>query len=67
MINMYDDRELVGKILNGNKSIFSMLVKKYEKMVWFMVSKIKFKISKTKIEQAGLKVSSSLISVGIPI
>ena len=33
----------------------------------FEQSKMKFKISKAKIEQAGLKVSSSLISVGIPL
>jgi len=30
-------------------------------------SKLNFKISKTKIEQVGLKVSSSLISIGIPV
>lgn len=30
-------------------------------------SKMNFKISKTKIEQVGLKVSSSLISIGIPV
>ncbi len=30
-------------------------------------SKMKFKISKTKIEQVGLKVSSSLISIGIAV
>ena len=33
----------------------------------FEQSKMKFKISKTKIEQAGLKVSSSLISMGISV
>ncbi|MCG8309645.1 MAG: YfiR family protein [Cytophagales bacterium] len=33
----------------------------------FEQSKMKFKISKTKIEEAGLKVSSSLISIGIPV
>ncbi len=33
----------------------------------FEQSKMKFKISKEKIEQAGLKVSSSLISIGIPV
>ena len=33
----------------------------------FEQSKMKFKISKTKIEQVGLKVSSSLISIGIPV
>lgn len=30
-------------------------------------SKMKFKISKEKIEQAGMKVSSSLLSIGIPV
>ena len=30
-------------------------------------SKMKFKISKSKIEQVGLKVSSSLMSMGIPV
>jgi len=30
-------------------------------------SKMKFKISKDKIEEVGLKVSSSLISIGIPV
>lgn len=40
MVNMYEDRELVDKIVNGNKSAFSILIKKYEKMVWFMVSKM---------------------------
>ena len=30
-------------------------------------SKLKFKISKTQIEQVGLKVSSSLISIGIAV
>lgn len=33
----------------------------------FEQSKMKFKISKTKIEQVGLKVSSTLISIGIPV
>jgi len=33
----------------------------------FEQSKMKFKISKAKIEQVGLKVSSSLISIGIPV
>jgi hypothetical protein len=33
----------------------------------FEKSKMRFKISKTKIEQVGLKVSSSLISMGIPV
>lgn len=33
----------------------------------FEQSKMKFKISKTKIESVGLKVSSSLISIGIPV
>ena len=40
MIDMHEDRELVYKILNGNKSSFSILVKKYERMVWFMVSRM---------------------------
>ena len=40
MNNMYDDRELVDKILNGNKTAFSILVKKYEKLVWYMVTKM---------------------------
>ena len=30
-------------------------------------SKLKFKINKTKVEQAGLKVSSTLLAVGIPV
>lgn len=33
----------------------------------FEQSKMKFKISKAKIEQVGLKVSSTLISIGIPV
>ena len=33
----------------------------------FEQSKMKFKISKTKIEEVGLKVSSSLISIGIAV
>lgn len=33
----------------------------------FKESKMKFKIDKAKIEQVGLKVSSSLISIGIPV
>lgn len=33
----------------------------------FEQSKMKFKISKTKIEQVGLKVSSSLLSIGISV
>ena len=33
----------------------------------FQQSKMNFKISKDKIEQSGLKVSSSLISIGIPV
>lgn len=40
MVNMYDDRELVDKILNGNKALFSVLVKKYERLVWSMVSRM---------------------------
>lgn len=37
---MYNDKELVDKILNENKSAFSILVKKYERMVWFLVSRM---------------------------
>jgi len=33
----------------------------------FVQSKMNFKISKEKIEQSGLKVSSSLMSIGIPV
>lgn len=33
----------------------------------YQQSKLNFKISKDKIEQAGLKVSSSLVSIGIPV
>ncbi len=33
----------------------------------FVQSKMNFKISKSKIEQAGLKVSNSLVSIGIPV
>lgn len=33
----------------------------------FEQSKLNFKISKSKIEEVGLKVSSSLISIGIPV
>jgi hypothetical protein len=33
----------------------------------FEESRMKFKIDKAKIEQVGLKVSSSLISIGIPV
>ncbi len=33
----------------------------------FEQSKMKFKIDKAKIEQVGLKVSSSLVSIGIPV
>jgi RNA polymerase sigma-70 factor (ECF subfamily) len=40
MDNMYDDRELVDKILKGNKAVFSIFVKKYEKLVWSIVSKM---------------------------
>lgn len=37
---MYEDRELVEKILNGNKQAFSILVKQYEKLVWCLVSRM---------------------------
>jgi len=37
---MYNDRDLVDKILNGNKAIFSVLIKKYEKLVWHIVAKM---------------------------
>lgn len=40
MGNMYEDKVLVNKILDGNKSAFSLLIKRYEKMVAFMVSRI---------------------------
>lgn len=40
MVNMYEDRELVDKIVNGNKEAFSILIKRYEKMVWFMISRM---------------------------
>ena len=33
----------------------------------FVQSKMNFKISKDKIEESGLKVSTSLISIGIPV
>jgi hypothetical protein len=33
----------------------------------FVQSKMNFKISREKIEEAGLKVSNSLISIGIPV
>ena len=37
---MYDDRELIDKILRGNKAVFSIFVKKYEKLVWSIVSRM---------------------------
>ena len=37
---MYEDKVLIEKILDGNKASFSFLIKKYEKMVAFMVSRI---------------------------
>lgn len=40
MHNMYEDRELVDKILNGNKTAFSILIKQYEKLVWHIVAKM---------------------------
>jgi RNA polymerase sigma-70 factor (ECF subfamily) len=40
MGNMYQERELIEKILGGNKTAFSMLVKKYERLVWVMVSRM---------------------------
>ncbi len=40
MANMYDDRELIEKILNGKKSAFSLLIKKYEKMIWILISRM---------------------------
>lgn len=40
MSNMYEDKVLVDKILDGNKSAFSLLINKYEKMVGFMVSRM---------------------------
>ncbi len=40
MGNMYQETELIEKILGGNKTAFSMLVKRYERLVWVMVSKM---------------------------
>jgi RNA polymerase sigma factor (sigma-70 family) len=40
MGSMYEDRVLVDKILNGNKSAFALLIKSHEKMVAYMVSRI---------------------------
>lgn len=40
MSNMYEDKVLIEKILDGNKTAFSQLIKRYEKMVAYMVSRI---------------------------
>lgn len=40
MGNMYEDKVLVDKILDGNKTAFSLLINKYERMVAFMVARI---------------------------
>jgi len=40
MGNMYADRELVDKILRGNKQMFTLLVKQYERLVYFIVFRI---------------------------
>lgn len=44
------------------------LIKKGAAISFVLInSKLKFKINKTKVEQAGLKVSSTLLAVGIPV
>ena len=40
MVSMYLDQELVRKILDGNEQAFTMLVKKYERLVYFLVYRI---------------------------
>jgi RNA polymerase sigma factor (sigma-70 family) len=62
MVNMYNDRELVDKILNENKSAFSILVKKYERMVWFLVSRMVLDEDETKdiCQEAFIKVYLNL-------
>ncbi len=40
MVSMYLDQELVRKILGGNEQAFTLLVKKYERLVYFLVYRI---------------------------
>ncbi len=40
MVNMYLDQELVSKILGGNEQAFTVLVKKYERLVYYIVYRI---------------------------
>ncbi len=40
MDNMFDEREVVSKILQGNFRAFTLLVSQYEKLVFFVVNRI---------------------------
>ena len=48
MASMYDDRDLVDKILKGNKQMFTLLVKQYERLVYFIVFRVMSDEEKTK-------------------
>jgi RNA polymerase sigma factor (sigma-70 family) len=40
LLGMFEDRELVGRILAGNADAFGLLVKQYEKLVFHMVRRL---------------------------
>lgn len=40
MGSMYDDKELVSKVLEGNKGAYELLVKQYERLVYHIINRI---------------------------
>lgn len=40
MGSMYDDKELVSKVLEGNKGAYELLVKQYERLVYHVINRI---------------------------
>ena len=59
---MYTDKQLVERILSGNESAFTVLVKKYERLVWFLTYRMIGDEEKVKdiCQEIFLKVFTSL-------
>ena len=48
MVDMYLDQELVEKILDGNEQAFTLLVKKHERLVYYLVYRVIGEVEQTK-------------------
>lgn len=59
---MYSDKELVDKVLKGNQAAFSILVKKYERLVYHIVNRIVLdnEVTKDVCQEVFIKVYQKL-------